>query len=92
MKIVVAPQALKGSLSALEAARAIEQGINRALPGTRIVLLPIADGGDGTLEALVETTAGRPDMQVLDFDNSLFLLTIHGLLISTTHKSASPPI
>ena len=59
MKIIIAPQALKGSLSALRAAKAIEQGVQRALPETHTVLVPIADGGDGTLEALVESTGGR---------------------------------
>ncbi len=59
MKIVIAPQALKGSLSALGAAKAIEQGVQRALPKAHTTIVPIADGGDGTLEALVESTGGR---------------------------------
>ena len=59
MKIVIAPQAFKGSLSAPEAARAIDEGIRRVLPQAETVTVPVADGGDGTLEALVDSTGGR---------------------------------
>ena len=59
MRIVVAPQAFKESLSAREAAEAIARGVRRALPSAETVLLPVADGGDDTLETLVETTGGR---------------------------------
>jgi glycerate 2-kinase len=56
MKIVIAPQSFKGSIFALEAARAIERGVLAAEPDAETVLVPVADGGDGTLEALVNTT------------------------------------
>ena len=59
MRIVVAPQAFKESLSAREAAGAIARGVRRAFPSAEIVLLPVADGGDDTLETLVETTGGE---------------------------------
>jgi glycerate kinase len=59
MKIVIAPQGFKGSLSALEIARAIEEGIRRAVPDAGTVLVPVADGGDGTLQALVDSSGGR---------------------------------
>ena len=59
MKIVIAPQGFKGSLTALEVARAIEAGIKRAMPGAETVLVPVADGGDGTLQALVDSSSGR---------------------------------
>ena len=52
MKIVVAPNALKGSLSARRAADAIAAGALEAVPGTRVVSVPIADGGDGLLAVL----------------------------------------
>lgn len=57
MKVVVAPNTFKGSLSAIQAAHAIARGVLRALPEAEIVELPVADGGDGTVEALV--TAGH---------------------------------
>lgn len=59
MKIVIAPQGFKGSLTALEIARAIEAGIKRAMPDAETVLVPVADGGDGTLQALVDSSGGR---------------------------------
>ncbi len=59
MKIVIAPQGFKGSFSALEIARAIETGIRRAMPDAETVLVPVADGGDGTLQALVDSSGGH---------------------------------
>ncbi len=59
MRIVVAPNAFKGSLTALEAAEAIAQGILTVAKDAEISLVPIADGGDGTVEALVESTHGE---------------------------------
>ncbi len=59
MRILVAPQQFKGSLSAGEAAEAIADGLRRALPGVELDLLPLADGGPGTVEALVEASGGR---------------------------------
>ena len=58
MKIVIAPQSFKGSISALDAARAMEEGALRVVPDAETVLVPVADGGDGTLETLVEATDG----------------------------------
>ena len=59
MKIVIAPQTFKGSISALDAARAIRDGVSRAAPDAEIMLVPVADGGDGTLETLVEGSGGE---------------------------------
>ena len=58
MKIVIAPQAYKGSISALDAARAMAEGALRVVPDAETVLVPVADGGDGTLETLVEAMGG----------------------------------
>ena len=59
MKIIIAPQAFKGALSALDAARAIQRGVLMAVPQAETVLVPVADGGDGTLSALVDSTGGQ---------------------------------
>ncbi len=59
MRIIVAPQAFKESLSARDAAEAIARGVRRVLPSAETVLLPVADGGDDTLETLVDTTGGE---------------------------------
>ena len=59
MKIVIAPQAFKGSISALDAAQAMRKGILAVFPEADAVLVPVADGGDGTLETLVEGSGGE---------------------------------
>lgn len=59
MKIVAAPNALKGTLSADAAAEAIALGIKRTGYDAYTVRCPIADGGDGTIEILVRATDGR---------------------------------
>jgi glycerate kinase len=53
IKITAAPNALKESLSARDAAAAIKQGLLKALPGITVVQVPLADGGDGMLQALL---------------------------------------
>jgi len=62
MRIVIAPNAFKGSLSALEAAEAIGEGVRVAARDAELVLVPIADGGDGTVDALVAATQGERRM------------------------------
>ena len=59
MKIVIAPDSYKESLSALEVATAIEQGFREIWPDADYVKIPVADGGEGTVEAMVAATAGR---------------------------------
>jgi glycerate kinase len=59
MRILVAPQEFKGTLTGRAAADAIARGLRRALPAAEIDLLPLADGGPGTVEALVGATGGR---------------------------------
>ncbi len=59
MKILIAPDSFKESLSALQAARAIASGLRRVLPEAELILLPMADGGEGTVEALLAAVGGR---------------------------------
>jgi len=59
MRIVIAPQSFKGSLGAQEVAKAIAEGIRRVLPDAETIMVPIADGGEGTVEALVYSTHGQ---------------------------------
>ncbi|MGI2124967.1 glycerate kinase [Shewanella baltica] len=58
MKIVIAPDSFKESLSALEVANAIEQGLRQAIPDCDIVKIPVADGGEGTVQSMVDATGG----------------------------------
>lgn len=59
MKIVIAPDSFKGSLSALEVAQAIERGVKRVKKEANAILVPVADGGEGTMDSLVASTNGR---------------------------------
>ena len=59
MLIVVAPQEYKGTLTAEEAARAMANGVRRALPNADVDVLPLADGGPGTVRAIVGATGGE---------------------------------
>lgn len=65
MRILIAPQSFKGSLTAAEAGQAIAQGVRAALPEAVIDIVPVADGGEGTVQALVDATGGRIVQQVV---------------------------
>ncbi|WNF38626.1 glycerate kinase [Bacillaceae bacterium IKA-2] len=58
MKIVIAPDSFKESLTALEVANAIEAGLKEVLPNMEYVKVPMADGGEGTVQSLVDATGG----------------------------------
>ena len=59
MHILIAPDSYKGSLTALEVAQAMEEGAKRIFPDATFDLVPIADGGEGTVDALVAATNGQ---------------------------------
>ena len=59
MRILIAPDKFKGSLTAAQAAGVIRRGVERALPRARCRELPMADGGEGTAEALCAATGGE---------------------------------
>ncbi|OIJ18103.1 glycerate kinase [Anaerobacillus alkalidiazotrophicus] len=58
MKVVIAPDSFKESLTALEVANAIEEGLSELLPNANYVKIPMADGGEGTVQSLVDATGG----------------------------------
>jgi glycerate kinase len=59
VRILVAPDKFRGTLTARQAAEAVEAGWRRARPDDDIELVPMADGGEGTMEALIEALGGR---------------------------------
>ncbi|NRS19971.1 glycerate kinase [Brevibacillus sp. HB1.2] len=59
MKIVIAPDSFKGSLTAKQVGEAIRSGIRRVLPQSELLVKPMADGGEGTMQCLVDATDGR---------------------------------
>ena len=65
MKVVVAIDSLKGSLSSMEAGLAIKEGVLAAQPDAEVIVKPLADGGEGTTDALIEGMNGeRIDLTV----------------------------
>ncbi|WP_047985979.1 glycerate kinase [Ornithinibacillus californiensis] len=59
MRIVVAPDSYKGSISSIEACNIMRDGINSIFPEAKVTLKPMADGGEGTLDSLVNATNGK---------------------------------
>ena len=59
MKVVVACDSFKGSLSSLEAGEAIKRGVLKAIPDAEVCVRPLADGGEGTVEALTLGMGGK---------------------------------
>lgn len=59
MKIVISPDSFKGTLTAMEAAKAMQKGIERTGKSIETIVLPVADGGEGTAEILVNATNGH---------------------------------
>ena len=59
MRVLVAPQELKGSLTAVEAVRAMAEGVRRAAPDTVVDEAPLSDGGPGFLDAMLEASGGE---------------------------------
>lgn len=59
MKIVIAPDSFKGNLTASQVASFIEEGVRRVCPEAEILKVPMADGGEGTVQSLIDATGGR---------------------------------
>ena len=58
-RVVVAPDSFKGSLSAVEVCAAVEEGVRRVHPGADVVRVPMADGGEGTLDCFLSAVGGQ---------------------------------
>ncbi len=58
MKIVIAPDSFKESMTSLEAATAIEKGFKKVLPNEEYLKVPMADGGEGTVQSIIDATGG----------------------------------
>ncbi len=59
MKILLAPDSFKESLSAIEVANAMEKGLKKVFPAAEYIKVPMADGGEGTTQSLVDATGGQ---------------------------------
>ena len=59
MRIIIAPDSFKGSLTSIEASQAMAAGIRRIFPQAELIEIPVADGGEGTLAAIVHAGGGQ---------------------------------
>ncbi len=59
MKIVIAPDSFKGSATAMEVCEAVEEGVLKVFPEAEVVKVPMSDGGEGLVHAMVKATGGR---------------------------------
>ena len=59
MNVVIAIDSFKGSMTSLEAGKAAAEGVKRAFPSAMVKIMPVADGGEGTVEALVQGLKGK---------------------------------
>ena len=80
MRIVVAPQSLKGSLTAAQAGHAIAQGALAVYPQAEVAIVPVADGGEGTVQALVDATGGKIIQQYVTGPLGEPVLAFYGIL------------
>jgi glycerate kinase len=80
MRIVIAPQSLKGSLTAADAGQAIAEGVRAIYPEADIEIVPVADGGEGTVQALVDATGGEIVQQVVTGPLNEPVVAFFGLL------------
>ena len=80
MKIVIAPDSFKGSLSAEEAADAIETGFRAVYPDAEYIKVPMADGGEGTVQSLVDATSGTIITQTVEGPMGDMVAGIFGIL------------
>src|SRR5579864_1763644 len=80
MRIVIAPQSLKGSLTAAEAGQAIARGVRAVYPRAEIAIVPVADGGEGTVQALVDATGGEIVQQIVTGPLGEPVIAFFGLL------------
>ncbi|UOQ45057.1 glycerate kinase [Halobacillus salinarum] len=71
MKVVLAPDSFKGSLSAQEVCEAMEQGVTAAAPEAETILIPMADGGEGSIDALTKWVHKEVPIAVHGPDGSL---------------------
>jgi len=66
VRIVIAPDSFKGCLTALEVCDALQRGVLAAVPEAQVVKVPMADGGEGTVQALVDATGGTLITEVVE--------------------------
>lgn len=80
MKIIIAPDSFKGSLDSAEISRRIAEGIRRIVPGAELVLMPVADGGEGTVDAFLTGASGTMQFATVHGPLGITVPAAYGLL------------
>lgn len=80
MKIVIAPDSFKESLTAQQVSQAIKVGLTRVWPEAEYILVPIADGGEGTTQALIDATSGSKVYTTVNDPRGHQIQACYGLL------------
>ena len=93
MDIVIAIDSFKGSLSTFEAGKAIKEAANEVYKGAEVVISPIADGGEGTVEAIISAVKGKLVNTITDVDFDeffcMFVVSPNGKIITIPPCSKS---
>lgn len=84
MKILIAPDSFKGSATALEVGNALAIGFRRVFPQAEIMVLPMADGGEGTVSSLVSATGGEIRSSVVKNPIGVPIIAKYGILGDAT--------
>ena len=84
MKILIAPDSFKGSATALEVGNALAIGFRRVFPQAEIIVLPMADGGEGTVASLVSATGGEIRSSVVKNPIGAPIIAKYGVLGDAT--------
>ncbi|PKL86990.1 MAG: glycerate kinase, partial [Ignavibacteriae bacterium HGW-Ignavibacteriae-2] len=89
MNILIAPDKFKYSLTAKEVCEAVEKGIRKYMPSANIIKIPLADGGEGSLETLENTI--KFERVYLKVKNPVFksIKTFYGILKDTAYIEMS---
>jgi len=87
MKIVIAPDSYKESLTAKQVCQAIAKGFSRIIPDADYVLLPVADGGEGTVQSLVDATGGEIKALAVSGPLGVAVDAFYGVLGDDSHTA-----
>lgn len=84
MKVVIASDSFKGSLTSVEAGKAIAEGVLRVYPDAEVVVRPLADGGEGTVDALVSGLNGQKKTITVNDPLGRLIESSYGIIESST--------
>ena len=91
MNVIVAIDSLKGSLRSLQAGAAAKKGILRAIPAATVSVKPVADGGEGTVNALVSGLSGRSVTIAVTGPLGETVEATYGILTQPSSRWQKPP-